>query len=220
MEKTWFAFVLFVLLSPSIVFSQAFASVTVGVTEGNWIEYNVSYIGEPPEGHDITWARMEIVETKGANITIRITSKFPDQRREEQTTILNLETGHLIDAFIIPAYLKTGDTFLDENKGNVTINGTAQKTIAGAERTLVYLTTSEVTTYWDRDTGVAVEGSATLADFTMVTIAEKTNMWDPEAASSNTTLAYILIAAIVTSLVLVAIFVRRRGKRKTTRMLY
>jgi len=219
MGRTRIVFLLVVFLSLGAVFVQAFASITVGVTEGYWIEYSVSYAGEPPERHGITWARMEILEVKGANITTRITSKFPDRSQENQTTILNLETGHLIDAFIIPANLETGDTFLDENKGNVTIGGTAQKTVAGVERTVVYVVTPETTTYWDKVTGVAVEGNATLTDFAMITLAEKTNMWEP-TASLDTTLSYVLIAAIVSLLVLAALLVRQKRKRKITRILY
>ena len=191
----------------------AFASIAVGVKEGDWIEYTVSYIGNPPEGHDVTWAKMEILGVKEANITIRTTSEFSDQRQENQTTILNLETGHLIDAFIIPANLKTGDTFLDENKGRVTISGEQQKTIAGTERTVVYVVTTETTTYWDKLTGVAVEGNATFDDFTMTTIAETTNLWEPTVASPGSLLISILIiAALASLLLLVALFFRRRRK--------
>ncbi len=98
--------------------------------EVDWIEYQVTYVGNPPSGGGITWAKMEILKVKGSKITIKITSQFPDQRQEDQTTALNLETGHLIDAFIIPANLEAGDVFLDENKGNVTIIGLQRKNIA------------------------------------------------------------------------------------------
>jgi hypothetical protein len=48
--------VLVVLLSMApVAFS---AEISVGVKQGDWIEYQVAFVGAPPESHDVTWAKM------------------------------------------------------------------------------------------------------------------------------------------------------------------
>ena len=35
--------------------------ITLGVKEGDWIEFHVVTTGNPPEEHNVTWARIEII---------------------------------------------------------------------------------------------------------------------------------------------------------------
>ena len=122
---------------------------SVGVKKGEWIEYFVSYTGSPSQGHDINWARMEVTDVQGTNITVSITTRFQNETTEVFNSTLNLKTGQLIDDFIIPANLNAGDTFLDQNLGNVTISKAEQHTYAGATRTVLYASTSQNTYVWD-----------------------------------------------------------------------
>ena len=201
------------LLIINITQFTVFASISVGVKESDWIQYNVTYTGTPPEGHGVTWAKMEGFKVQGAVITVRIISKLSNQQQENRTMELNLATGHLVDAFIIPAGLETGETFLDENKGLVTINGTILRTVARRERTVVYVTTPETITYWDKETGVAVEGFATFTNFTMITKTEETNMWDHTAAIQDRVICHTLLGiALAVSLGVLA-FVVLRGRK-------
>ena len=43
------------------------ADVSVGVKQGDWIEYQVTYTGTSPESHATTWAKMEIVGVQGGS---------------------------------------------------------------------------------------------------------------------------------------------------------
>jgi hypothetical protein len=45
-------------------FWVAFADVSVGVKKGDWIEYQVTITGNPPQDHNITWARMDVTAFK------------------------------------------------------------------------------------------------------------------------------------------------------------
>jgi hypothetical protein len=161
---------------------DVFVDLSVGVKKGDWIEYAATYTGSPTQGHDINWARMEVIKVQGTNITVSITSRFPNGSTEIFNSTLNLKTGQLIDDFIIPANLNAVYTFLDQNLGNVTISRSEQHTYAGATRTVLYAFASQNTYIWDQATGVSVEGTSKQPDYTMHTIVEETNMWQPAQA--------------------------------------
>jgi hypothetical protein len=130
------------------------------------------------------------------------------------TTTLNLETGQLGDDFIIPANLNSGDTFFDKNAGNITISGVEERTYAGATRTVMHAATSETTYYWDQATGVLVEGISKFPDYTMNTLVDQTNMWQPQLLGLDPTVFYALvIGAIVLIVVVLAFLIVRRKKR-------
>jgi hypothetical protein len=195
-----------------IVPAAVSAEISVGVKQGDWIEYQVTFTGTTPESHNITWAKMEIVGVQGAVINLNVTTKFSNGTLLNETITLNLETGQLGDEFIIPANLNGGDTFFDKNVGNITISGVEERTCAGARRTVVYASTSQTVFYWDKSTGVFVEASSSFTDYTMNTKADKTNMWQPQIFGLDSTVFYALVIAAVAILVVIAFFVIRRKK--------
>jgi len=114
------------------------AEISVGVEQGDWIEYQVTHTGTPPEGYNVTWAKMEIVGVQGTAINLNVTTKFSNGTLLNERITLNLETGQLEDEFIIPSNLNSGGTFFDKNAGNITISGVEERTCASATRTVVY----------------------------------------------------------------------------------
>jgi len=189
------------------------AEIAVGVTEGDWIEYQITYTGTPPPDHEVTWARMEAVIVHGKVIALNITTRFANGQLLNETITLNLETGQLGDDFIIPANLNSGDTFFDKNVGNITISAVEERTYAGATRTVVHAATSETSYYWDKATGVLVEGSSHLADFTMDTMVDKTNMWQPQILGLDPTVFYaVVIGSAVAIVAVIAFFVVLKKK--------
>jgi hypothetical protein len=188
------------------------ASLSIGVKKGDWIEYTVTYTGSPPKGHDINWARMEVTNIHGTNITVSITSKFPNGSTEIFNSTLNLKTGQLIDDFIIPANLKAGETFLDQNLGNVTISRAEQHTYGGALRIVLYASSNQNTYVWDQATGVSVEGTSEQPGYSMHTIIEDTNMWQPPQGLDMT--ISILIAVIVIIVIVAIVAFAKRYKKK------
>lgn len=120
----------------------AITDVSVGVKEGDLIEYQVTYTGNIPEEHDVTWAKIEVTKVEDPQIELAITSRYSDGTEETVTTTLNLFTGQLADCFIIPANLNLGDTFLEEIAGNITIDGIEERTYENIKRIVVTASTN------------------------------------------------------------------------------
>ena len=194
---------------PAIGFA---AEISVGVKQGDWIEYQVSYTGTPDPSHAISWARMEIASIQGQEINLEMTTRFSNGTQLNETATLNLMIGQLGDDFIIPANLNTGDTFFDKNADNITISGTEKRTFAGATRTVVYGSTHNTMFYWDKSTGVVVEGKSTCAEYTLTTIATRTNMWQSQVFGLDPVVFYVLSIVVVAILVAITILVIRRKK--------
>jgi hypothetical protein len=187
--------------------------VSVGVKTGDWIEYNVVVTGSPAEKHDVTWARMEVDAVQGTQIDLNITVKFSDGTLDPQTATLNLETGQLGDDFIIPSNLNVGDVFFDKNVGNITISGVEEKTYVGVTRNVVTAATSETTYYWDQTTGVLVEGVSQYPEYTMHSIVDKTNLWQPQTLGLDPTVFYAVVIGVAAFIVVVlVVFIVRRKK--------
>jgi hypothetical protein len=214
-SASFIALILCSALSFIVLFSvgNVPAEIVVGVKKGDWIEYQVTYTGTPPEGHDVSWGRMEIKDVQGKSVIVLITVNYSKGTQEEVTATLNLETGQLGDGFIIPANLNSGDTFLDKNVGNVTINGVKERTFAGATRTVVYAEILESKYYWDKATGILVEGTVQSPEYTMNTAVDKTNIWQPQILGLNPTVFYVtIIGATVLIVVALAVVITRRKK--------
>lgn len=196
-----------------ILSGSVFAQITIGVKKGDWIEYNVSYTGAPSVGHDLTWAKLEVMDVQANNIMINITSRYSNDTTEYFASTLNLANGHMIDDFIIPANLKSDDKFYDENYGNLTITKVEQHDYAGATRTVVQTTIGNSTYIWDQATGVSVEGNSQTTDYSMHTIVAATNMWQPSTGLNGLIIGLLVaIMAIVIAIFLVIAYTRRKQK--------
>jgi hypothetical protein len=190
------------------------AEISVGVKKGDWIEYQAVFTGTPPAGHEVTRARTEVVNVQGKVISLNITTEFSDGTLLNETITLNLETGQLGDEFIIPANLNKGDAFLDKYHGNITISAVEERTYADATRTVVSAATAQSTYYWDKATGVLVEGISEFPDYTIHSRADKTNMWQPQIFGLEPTVFYALLILAATAIVaVIALLVVRRKKR-------
>jgi hypothetical protein len=196
----------------------AFSQLQVGVKKGDWIEYNVTYTGAPSAGHDINWARMEILDVQSSNISAEITSRFSNGSTENLTSTLNLATGHMIDDFVIPANLKSGDTFLDENFGNMSITKVEKHEYVNATRTVLYASAGNNTYIWDQATGVSVEGNSIASDYTMHTLVSATNLWQPSIGLDQTEtfieLAIVLAVIVIVVILAVVLYYRRIESRR------
>jgi hypothetical protein len=186
---------------------------SVGVKKGDLIEYQVTYTGNPVEGHDINWARMEILDVQDTKISVMITSRFSNGSIKELNSTLDLATGQLIDNFIIPSKLSAGDTFYAQNLGNVTISKAEKHEYAGAERTVLYASTNEDTYIWDQATGVTVEATSEASGYTLHSIVEDTNMWRPAESFSSLILYATLVTVVIAVVLLTATVLWNRKKK-------
>ena len=202
--------VLLVIFSTVVIAS---AEVMVGVKKGDWIEYNVTYTGSPPEGHEANWARLDVLDVQGSEITVNMTIRTPNGTLSSQTATLNLQTGELGDDFIIPANLKDGDTFFDARDGNITIGSAETRTYAGASRVVVIGNMRQAVDYWDKSTGVILEGISTLSGYTMTAKIDKTNLWQTEQAGLDQNVLIVVALAAILVIVAAIIILSKRMKK-------
>ena len=188
----------------------ASAEIVVGVKQGDWIEYSVAVTGDVPEEHDVTWCKIEVIAVEGKNISVKITSRYSDEREESENYTLNLETGQIGDGFIIPANLNAGSVF-ESPEGNITISEVKERTYVGANRKVVYANASQTMFYWDRSTGFLVEATSSYPDFTMITKVEKTNMWQTQIFGIDPFVFIVPIIAVIVAVL--AIFLIRKMKK-------
>ena len=159
-----FAILLICLLFPIGLLSSVvvLAEISVGVKEGDWIEYNVTYTGSPPDSYP-TWVRIDIQSVQGTSITINVRRELLNGTLDTRQLTFDLESG-AEDLIIIPANLNNGDSFYHEAVGNITISGVEDETYAGVKRTVVYATGTQIMLYWDKATGVLLEAIQSTAN--------------------------------------------------------
>jgi hypothetical protein len=202
--------------------ASAFATqLAMGVEVGDYAEYIVDCTGAPLEGHDATWARMDIVRVDGLQVDVNFTTCLTDGSFVTAYEQLDFSAGKYIDYFVISSGLKKGDSFFDSRiNGTVTIQNQEVKNYAGVDRTVVSGVTSfessegtaTTTWYWDQKTGIALEAISNYPEFTMHTTIIETNRWTPPAQPNITNLAIFIIAFV--GIVLAIYLLNRFFKKK------
>jgi hypothetical protein len=193
-------FALLVLLS--VLSAAVTAEISVGVKQGDWIEYNVSFTGNPPTEHDAVWARMEVESVEGKRVNASFTSQLSNGAMVDLVEDLDFESGRLIDLFIIPANLDVGDQFYDNLVGNVTIDEVEVRMYVGAARSVVHGVAVQTDWYWDKSTGVIVEARTSSSTYTLDTIAATTNLWSPQILGLDSTIFYSMVIAVLAVIVI------------------
>jgi len=178
------------------------SELTLGVKKGDWIEYHTVITGTPVPEHNVSRARIEILDVQGFNVTTQLTSWLYNGTVQTIVEVLNPQEGKLGSWFLIGANLNTGDTFYDKNApnggGTYTIQGVNELTYAGATRAISFCPSYfEAFKRWDKATGIFVEGFGIYRNYSLNTVADKTNMWNPEVIELDQTLFYGLVAIVV-----------------------
>ena len=218
MRIKYFSVFIVVMAISLLAVEPAMPEVSVGVKEGDWIEYEVTTGGNPPEQHNVKRARMEIVDVQGPEVKANVITEASNGTISSLIMPLNLEKGEIGAWFIIPSNLNVGDTFYDINLDrNVTIEGQEQLEYAGALRTVTNATTSERIKRWDKATGVFVMSIDTLPGFSVNATATKTNMWSSQILGLEPEIlwASIIIVGSVIIVIAIALILRRRSLRKS-----
>ncbi|HTY74914.1 MAG TPA: hypothetical protein VMD05_05035 [Candidatus Nanoarchaeia archaeon] len=189
-------------------------AISVGVKKGDWIEYKVAVTGDMPD-HDAQWARTDVVDVQGSVLNLNMTTQFTNGTYLYENITLNLETGQLGDDFFIPANMSVGDTFYDAHVGNITITGSSQRTYAGAERTVLSGQTNVTSFYWDKQTGILVEAYSNYSNinFTMKTVANKTDMWQTQVPEFNASTIFVAVVTIMVAALIICGIRSRRARQ-------
>jgi hypothetical protein len=221
-----------ILVSPVLAYDKP----SVGVKEGDWIEYNITVTGTGamPPTHDVRWFRIEVLPVQGAAFSVNLTSRYANGTVGSAIWKFNFTEGNVEGWIIIPAGLGAGDTFYDSSihtgiPVNVTIEGQEQKTVLGASRIVTYAHDSLRHKEWDKATGVFIGTTEVyknvtsktgwyIEDLTVTVQATATNMWSSEILGLNQTAFNVLVAAIIilavsipSSVIVVA---RRKGIKR------
>ena len=201
---------LILCLSANAVAGEA----SIGVKKGDWIEYSVVTTGTPEEGHDVIWARMEILSVQGTEVSVNVTTKAANGTLDSGVMTLNPGEGKVGVWFIIPANLNAGEAFYDASGGrNVTVEGSEQRLIAGSTRTVTHASTSERIKSWDKSTGVFVESIDVLPNYTLNAIADKTNLWSAQVPGVDPVFFYAVVGVVAVVAVSAAVFIVRKRKK-------
>ncbi len=196
---------LFIISSATVL-----AEVSVGVKTGDWIEYNITYIGSPPDEYP-EWIKIEITNIQGSSITANLTVQRLDGTKATNTGTFDLEIG-VPDLLLIPAGLDIGDKFYHAGLGNITILGEEEYTYAGAKRTVVYSIVDQILLHWDRTTGILLQSDQSTDDFTQTMMPDKTNMWQAQIFGLEPIIFYALMIVVIIIVALVAFFLLRRSE--------
>ena len=202
--------IILIFLIPSTV-----GEISVGVKKGDWMEYSVVTTGSPPEGHDVTWAKMEILDVEGTVLHANITVLNVNGEVSSSVRTFNFTSGQVQAWIIIPANLSPGETFFDSSiPGNVTIEGEVQKSVAGATRTITHASDPHKYKEWDKATGMYTETIDNLPNYTIDAYATATNMWAPQILGMDQTIFYVVIVAILVGIAVLILVLFYRRKRR------
>lgn len=197
-----------------------YAEPSVGVKDGDWIEYsvNINGTGSPPPTHDVTWFRITVLQVDGAAFSADFTVRYSNGTMGSEVWDFNFTEGDVRGWVIIPSGLGPGDSFYDYSAHtgvpvNVTIQSEAQKMVLGAARTVTYGVDAFRHKTWDKATGVfiyAVERYKNVTnrygwyieDLTVTVQATATNMWSSQILGLNQTAFYWLVGAVVLALLI------------------
>jgi len=221
-----------VSVSPALGFDEP----TVGVKEGDWIEYDVSITGtgSMPPTHDVTWMRMQVLPVYGTAFSMNVTTRYSNDTLGCAIWLYNFTEGEFEGWTVIPSNLAPGDTFYDlsrhtEEPVNVTIQSEEQKMVLGAIRTVTYGHDSvREVKEWDKATGFflgsvePIKNRTTkngwyIEDVIVTTKAVATNIWEPQDVKGDESGFYGLVAVVVAVAVLVLVAAIIVAQKKKTR---
>jgi hypothetical protein len=193
------------------------AETAVVVKKGDWIEYNVTVVGTPTPNHNVTWARLDIVNVEGPAITIDFQTRFANGSMWlEPYTALNFSEGAIGEGCLIPTNLAVGDVYQSQLEGNITITGTQNLLVGGAQRTVlsgISDLTNQTRYSWDKATGIMVQATTTLPDCVVYTDTAATNLWLPQAYGFDWAV-FLLLVGLLVVLALVGLIVWQKRTRQ------
>ena len=196
------------VFSSTIVLAQ----LSVGITEGDWIEYATSYTGNINEIYP-EWTRMEFTIVQGTSIRANLTVEGLDGRTGESVAYYDLETGRT-DLFVISAGLDIGDHFYHANFGSIPLTENKYVTYADAKRTVVFSSFENFECHWDKNTGILLQMIESRDNITSTMLAIKTSMWQPQIQPQifglDSNIFYALIITIFAIIAIVTVFLLKR----------
>jgi hypothetical protein len=216
MNKQLVTLIALLMLMFAFTASTTASAHTIDLKKGDWIEYQVDAVGDFPGEHNVNWTRIEVVDMQGELIFLNVTVQLTTGPYAYYNDTIDFETGELMEGFFLPSNVTEGDVFFDTLVGYITVGGVEHRTYGGADRTLILGIAPETVYYYDKATGIMVEAHSSYPDFnyTVDTVAVKTNLWQPQILGLEPTVFYTVSvgAATAVAVVIVLIVISRRKK--------
>ena len=185
-------------------------NVNVGVKQGDWMEYSVSYDGNPSDDRT-NWFRVEIEKVEETNITAHFEFERINGEKYSFSETYDLKVG-FHDTIIISSGLDLDDQFYHDQFGSINLEYIEDYGYADEERTVVAANFSNTTTHWDKTTGILTQLDwKQTPDLTVHWLIEKTSLWGQPGI--DMILIVGLGFAIVIVLLIVLLFFRRKKKK-------
>jgi hypothetical protein len=211
--------ILLLLLVPVTTSVSALTNVSFGGKSGDWIEYQFqNVIGLSSDETE----RVDFLNVSGTTVTFRMAVYTPTFTEQNETESIDLTSQEDLSTlflsarvYFIPGGLGAGDpVHLGVLFGTRTITGETTRSYLGVDRRVVYANFSDAEgnnymLYWDKQTGVLVEGSKTLGAASSGVVVEATSMW----SSPFPLLVWISIAAAI----VLGVLSSRKNVRKKLR---
>jgi hypothetical protein len=206
-----------VLVSLSVLIAGVLgANYSVGIKVGDWVRYSATLAGAVPDTYAInyTWIEIEFVNVTGTSITYRVTWHMQNGTETNATSTSDLASTN--SAPLIPANSKVGDTVYSGASSTVITDETT-RSYAGANRVVLSASVSQyganMTYYFDKQTGVALEEYLVYSDYTSRLVVTETNIWSPTGLWGLDWWSWATIIAAITIAVTASSLALRRRKR-------
>jgi parallel beta-helix repeat protein len=210
------------VLAPPV--PSAPTEVKVGVKVGDWIKIDYTITGWLAGTPYPLWLKVGFLSVEETTATVQVTMRMSNGTEQSETVPVDVVSGGQafgLSGFVIPANSTIGDSINFGGFGftsTSTIEGETTRTYAGASRTVVYASISQLgiqlTYYWDKQTGVMVEASTTSGTMSATGKATETNIWQAAPGIPIDPIILTVLIAIVIVIVM-AIFLERRKKKPT-----
>jgi Tol biopolymer transport system component len=211
---------------------------TVGVNQGDWAQYSVSWqTGAPSFLSDVTGIKVTVVEISGTTLTISTTKQFNNGTTTPSSPFtLDVNTGQggtttSLNMAVIASKLNQGDLVFTSPQSplpNAQIADVTTWTQNGFNQTAVHFKSDTLGEYyWDRDTGillyaeVSVYSGTSTPTVTATLTLTSTNRFSGGSVPGGLPISLLpLIAgavAVVIGLIAAAVALRRhRGKKRAS----
>lgn len=209
------------ILALSFSIQSVVAQRRLGVKVGDWVRYEYVTIvvaGEHP------WVKFEVQNVEATEVTVLWTTGGPSGASIPPgmptfglTVSWDVDKGgSAFSYFIIHSNAKVGDSVTIMGLLPLQIQGETTKTYAGASRRVAYASYSsyglECSCYWDKETGVLLEGSLTMGGFEFTLKAVETNLWQTGIGGIPLWIIGVAVVAIVVVTMVIIVLLRKRSR--------
>jgi len=196
----------------SVFCFSVIAQNSVGLNIGDWVEYEVTYTGSPPESHPEK-LRIDVKSIVGTNVTVEIQRNLLNGTQDSRAETFDLDLG-APDFIIVWPNLAVGDEIFHKSVGKFTVEGVDEYSLKGFTIDTVYANVLNTDFNWDRSTGILVKAYHRASAFTETLQAVNTNLVSSQTSEMDPILLYSIVAAVILIMAVLALAIFKRMKKR------